>query len=359
MTDTRPAVPVPITPIAAATPAPYTPLPPGSPDSPLSITPPAFPDPIPGILTFGTVNVFAGAPGAGKTTLFADWCRRWQHGKTICGHATNMPTGICYLAGDRGGNAARRIFVHAGVTDINFYSPMEDPAFDEATLLNHRLALDIMRSAINALNPQPGSLLNIDPAAPFYVPGSSNDPRSVAAMMWALHTIARARQITILVTGHFHKQPTDPNARYRRPQDRISGSGAWSGFSDTQMYLIDPEPPDQPYHILGWVPRQSAPEDFKFQRDGTGFVPYQSLEDVGVRMPVPEQAYRLLQLIPDTGIPTSDLLVTAETTLTLKRAMVFRYLKELAAVGVITRPHGRVERVALERVVPRVEAPAN
>ncbi len=333
--------------------------PPGSPDHPLSIPPPAFPDPIPGILTFGTVNVFAGAPGAGKTTMLADWCRRWQRGQTICGHATNMPTGICYLAGDRGGNAARLIFLQAGVDDLNFYSPMEDSAFDEATLLNHRVALDSMRLAIDALNPQPGNVLIIDPAAPFYVPGSSNDPRAVAAMLWALHTIARQRQITIIVVGHFHKQPTDPNARYRRPQDRISGSGAWSGFSDTQIYLIDPEPPTQPYHILGWVPRQSAPEDFKFQRDQTGFIPYQSLEDVGVKMPVPEQAYHLLQLIPDGGITSADLLLAAATTLSIGRSIVFRYLKELDVLGVVTRPYGRVERVALERVVPSAETPGN
>ncbi len=354
----RPPVPVAIAPAAPGRIVLAT-FPAGSPDPPLSIAPPPFPDPIPGILTFGTVNVFAGAPGAGKTTMLADWCRRWQLGKTICGYAINVPTGICYLAGDRGANAARRIFLDAGVTDLNFYSPMEDSLFDEATLLNHRVALEIMRAAIDAINPQPGNLLNIDPAAPFYVPGSSNDPRAVAAMLWALHTISRQRQITINVIGHFHKQPTDPQQRYRRPQDRISGSGAWSGFSDTQIYLIDPEPPQQPYHILGWVPRHSAPEDFKFQREKIGFVPYQSLEDVGVQMPVPEQAYRLLKLIPDDGLQTIQLMAAAEAELGLKRSIVFKYLKDLDAMGVVTRPHGWVKRVALERVQPSVETAGN
>ncbi len=347
---TRPPVPVPL----AQAPRIYQPsdLPPGSPDHPLSIAPAAFPDPIPGILPFGTVSVFAGAPGAGKTTMLAAWYRRWQLGKTICGYATNMPTGICYVAGDRGANAARLIFLEAGVTDLNFYSPIEDSSFDQATLLNRHVALEIMRAAILAVNPQPGNLLTIDPAAPFYVPGSANDARPVAAMLWALHVIARELQITIIVIGHFHKQPSDPNQRYRRPQDRISGSGAWSGFSDTQMYLVDPEPPHQDYHILGWVPRQSAPESFKFRRDDAGFAPYQSLEDVGVKMPVPEQAYKLLTLVPDDGIQTAQLVATAEQLLGIKRSIVQRYLKELDSLGVITRPHGWVRRVALETVTP-------
>ena len=182
MAPPRPVVPVVVASTTAAAPPADT-LPPGSPDHPLSIPPAAFPDPIPGVLPFGTVSIFAGAPGAGKTTMFAAWCRRWREGKTICGYATNMPTGICYLAGDRGGNAARRIFLEAGVADLNFYSPMEDPSFDEETLLNHRVALEIMRNAIDKLDPQPGNLLNIDPAAPFYVPGSANEPRAVAAML--------------------------------------------------------------------------------------------------------------------------------------------------------------------------------
>lgn len=348
-------------PVPIATPAPrvFQPhdLPPGSPDHPLSIPPAAFPDPIPGILPFGTVNVFAGAPGAGKTTMLAAWYRRWQLGKTICGHATNMPTGICYVAGDRGANAARLIFLQAGLTDLNFYSPIEDSSFDQDTLLNRHVALAIMRTAIEAVDPQPGNILTIDPAAPFYVPGSANDARPVAAMLWALHVIARELQITIIVIGHFHKQPSDPNARYRRPQDRISGSGAWSGFSDTQMYLIDPEPPHQDYHILGWVPRQSAPESFKFRREGGLFVPHQSLEDVGVQMPVPEPAYRLMALVPDEGIPTVQLVATAESLLGMSRSASFRYLKELETLGVITRPHGWVRRVPLEQVTVAAGTP--
>lgn len=318
----------------------------------LEIAPAAYPDPIPGILPFGTVSVFAGAPGAGKTTMLAAWFRRWQLNKTICGYATNMPTGFYYLAGDRGGNAARRIFLEAGVTDLHFYSPMEDDTFDQAVLLNHRVALDVLRLAIKRMNPTPGSFLVIDPAAPFYVPGSPNDPRAVAAMLWALHVLARELQITILVIGHFAKQPADAQQRYRRPQDRIAGSLCWSGFSDTQIYLVDPEPPGQDYHVLGWTPRQSAPEEFKFRREGAGFVPHKSLEGVGTQTPVGESAYQLMRLVPDTGIQTAQLITTALETLTISRPTVFRHLKELEALGAITRPHGWVRRVALERVAP-------
>ena len=60
--------------------------------------------------------------------------------------------------------------------------------------------------------------------------------------------------------------------------------------------------------------------------------------------------------IPDSCACT-ELVAAADAALGLKRAIVHRYLKELDAIGVIVRPHGRVQRVALEQVVPQaVEA---
>jgi hypothetical protein len=304
------------------------------------------------VLDFQTVNVFAGAPGAGKTTLTAEWLLRMYDGRTICGLPTGKPTAVYYLSTDRSGHSTKRLFATHNLPDdyLIYYNPIDDPQFDLRQLRNSQIALDTLRWCVDRLNPQPGSLLCTDPAAPFFVPGSPNDPRAVAVLMTTLHVIARERQITILVYAHFGKQSADQSQRYRRPQDRIAGSLAWSGFSDAQMFLVEPEPPQQPYHIFGWNPRHSAPAEFKFERRGPVFVPYRALEDVGAKIQIPANAAATFMLIPVQGIATADLWAAVGTTLGVHRATFFRYLDRLEELGAISRTHGYVKRVPLEAV---------
>lgn len=317
-----------------------------------------FPAPIPDVIDFGTVNILAGAPGVGKTTMFAEWEARWRDGRTICGHQTNRPPGLAYLSADRGGASTKRILDCHKLLDgtwTTYYNPLDDQTFDRKLLRNHLVALETLRWCVQRFTPAiiPGSHLVIDPPAPLFVPGSQNDPRSVAALLWELHVIARELQITIFLLCHFAKQLADIEQRYRRPQDRISGSGAWSGFSDTQMYLCDPEPPAQPYHIVGWNPRNSAPKEYKLIRQGSLFVPYRSLEDTGnlVRIGIPESAYQLFCLIPDEGCTTAVLREAAAGMFGMARSTVFLHLSTLEAKGVVTRTHGFVKRVPIEEVV--------
>ncbi len=337
-------------PVPAADPAQPSNLPPALPDTAPPSPPVPFLDPIPGVIDFGTVNILAAAAGAGKTTLMAEWCARWQSGRSICGWATNPATGIYYLSTDRGGRSTTKLFEAHGFTEYTYYNLIDDPAFQRRIVRNSAGALDVLRGCVDRLNPIPGAYLFIDPGAPFFVPGSSNDPRAVALFLWELHVIARERQITIFVLAHFGKQSTDANQRYRRPQDRISGSGAWVGFSDTQMFLIEPEPPAQPYHLFGWNPRHSAPQEFKFQRQGPVFVPYHSLEDVGAKHSIPLSTRELFMLIPDAGCSTADLEQAAREFLNMPRSTFFYKLKVLENKGVIERPHGQVRRVSLETV---------
>jgi hypothetical protein len=324
----------------------------GTPLDPPSSLATTFPDPIPGVIDFGTVNILAGAAGVGKTTLFVEWCTRWRDGRTICGYPTQAPTGLYYLSTDRGGHSTQRLFAAQNLANVNYYNPLDDPYFDRKQLRTPQLALGTLRWCVDKLNPQPGSHLAIDPAAPFFVPGSQNEPRAVACLLWELHIIARERQITIFPFAHFSKQSADHSQRYHRPQDRISGSGAWVGFSDTQMFMVDPEPPEQPYHIFGWNPRHAPPEEFKFLRSGPSFIPYRSLDDLGspILHNIPESARELFLLIPDGGTTSENLQRAAAEFLGISRATFFRLLAVLESKGVIQRPHGYVKRIPVEQV---------
>lgn len=245
---------------------------------------PRFPDPIPGVIPFGTLTLFAGAPGVGKTAMLADWIVRWRDGRRIWGHATNPPTQFCYVAADRHWASHQQWFNAVGFPEILHYSLVNDPAFDPNELAMPQKAFDLFRrsldNAASGYPPIPGAHVFIDPASPIFISGSPNAARDVARTLIGMSREAQQRQINLTLTAHFGKQIADKTARYQRPQDRIAGSGAFSGFSDTQIYLVDPEPPDHPFHCLGWNPRHKPPEEFPCTRDENGlFIPYDIMKE--------------------------------------------------------------------------------
>ena len=256
-------------------------------DGSLSVSthPSGFPDPIPGVIPFGTLTVFAGAPGVGKTAMIADWIQRWRTARKIWGHFTNPATAYCYIAADRQWASHQLWFDAVGYPDIPRYSLADDPTFDLNSLSNPRTALDLLPRALDrAFNGQPcpaGAHVFIDPVSPIFIAGNPNAARDVARTLLGMSRECQRRQINLTVTAHFSKQAANVQDRYARPQDRIAGSGAFSGFSDTQIYLLDPEPAaQQPWHLLGWNPRHAKPEEFACRRNDTGlFCPYDMLEE--------------------------------------------------------------------------------
>lgn len=273
---------------------------------PAAVSP--FPDPIPGIIPFGTVTIFAGAPGVGKTAMLSDWIVRWRDGKTIWGHPTNAPSQFCYIAADRQWASHQQWFNRAGYPDIPRYSVADDARFDLTELLKPFNALDLFRRSLDKANngqpPIPGAHVFVDPVSPVFIAGSPNNSRDVARTLLNMSRECQQRQINITCAAHFAKQLADIKSRYARPQDRISGSGAFSGFSDTQIYLIDPELPDHPFHVLGWNPRLSQPEEFLCTRDAeTGlFIPYDVIRE-------DEIASRVLDCFEATGATSLAVIV--------------------------------------------------
>ena len=307
--------------------------------------PPAsgFPDPIPGIIPFGTVTIFAGAPGVGKTAMLAEWCQRWRDGAPICGHATSRPTGFYYLAADRQWASHQQWFNAVGFGDIPHYSLADDPTFDLTELLKPYNALTLLTRSLDVLRPLPGAHVFIDPISPLYIAGNPNASRDVARTLLGVSREAQARQINITCTAHFGKQKADKNERYQRPQDRIAGTGAFSGFSDTQIYLIDPEPPLQPYHVLGWVPRHVRPQEFTFTRNDHGlFVPYDVMKDDAM-------ASEILDSFNETGATSIAVLRERAIQRGHSKSAVAHALSRLLHEGRICRlGRGRYQRTQVQ-----------
>lgn len=304
----------------------------------LSVCQPAapFPDPIVGILPFGTVTIFAGAAGVGKTAMLAEWCRRWRDGLTICGKPTNTPTAFYYMAADRQWKSHQQWFDAVGFGDIPHYSIADDPAFSLDKLKNPQNALNCFLEAFNKLRdgrhaPEPGAHVFVDPVSPLYIAGDPNRARDVAGSLLRLSRVAQQYQVNLTCTAHFGKQKTDPKEQYTRPQDRIAGSGAFAGFSDTQIYLIDPVPPQQPYHILGWNPRHAPLEEFHFVRNTQGlFVPYELFAEM-------DREEKVLACVPVDPTPVSLIVHAIEKAIGMPVKTAERYLSQLVKAGRITK----------------------
>ena len=86
-----------------------------------------FPDPIPGIIQFGSTTLFAGSSGSGKSTFLTEWVKRWRDGRTICRHPTNPPTEFYYLTTDRPwAEDHEQRFARVGITDIPHFALADD-----------------------------------------------------------------------------------------------------------------------------------------------------------------------------------------------------------------------------------------
>ncbi len=311
---------------------------------------PAFPDPIPGIIPFGHVTLFAGEARVGKSPMLISWIPRWQTGRTIMGHPTNAPTGFYYLVGDRSWNAYEKWFERVGIPSVPHYAIDDDPTFNLNLLSNEKAAHQVLIESLAKLDMPPGATLIIEPYAPGFMNGDQNRSRDVAAGMHRLRRLCKERQINVIAMVHFHKQPSDESKQYRRFIDRISGSGAFAGYSDTQMYLIGADPPLQPYHIFGWNPPHAPEEQFNYVRGTDGlFSPYSgkvkaSAED-REQQRERQEVEQLYGLLPDTGtIKTSELVDRALDAFTFSQASVYRYLTILEELGRVARPYGYVGR---------------
>ena len=283
-----------------------------------------FPDPIPGVIPFGTLTIFAGAPGVGKTTMLAEWIKRWATGRTICEKPTNPPTAFYFLAGDRQWASHQQWFDAVDYPDIPHYSLADDRTFNRSMLKSSQRTDELIKICLDKLKPIPGSHLFVDPLSPLFISGNPNQPRDVATSLLGFSAICQDYVLNLTATAHFGKQKSDPKEQYTRPQDRIAGSYAFSGFSDTQVYLIDPQPPKEPFHVLGWVPRHAPSETFHFKRDeDTGlFIPYQHYTEQ-------TRVEAVYALVPDEPLAQSAIIGKAQKATGLTVRSIERYLAQL------------------------------
>ena len=267
-----------------------------------------FPDPIPTIIRFGSVNLWSGASGVGKTIMLAEWFARMREGRTIWHKQTNCPTEFCVIAADRDWSTYAEAFRDAGFPDAELKRYVLADSTDENPQGWHKDgALSHFLFCLEKLDPQPGALVLTDPLSPLFIKGDQNRALDCAVSLHWIRRCGRQRQITQILSSNTIKISADPKEGYKRSRDNISGSGALVAYSDTSIYTEPPVDWGEPTTI-GWAPRRAPEETFQCQFDPKTrlFIPYAGVTDEGDTSETDRPSLILTVLPETTGLRKKD-----------------------------------------------------
>lgn len=184
------------------------------------------------------VSLLAGASGAGKTTLLLEVLKHLQQNKPVFGHEITNDLKVGFIAVDRTWEAYKKTAQLVGVDVSQLYvrALIDDDNIDTKVLESNPLQLLMQLLAEMVRNDR--QLVVIDPLA-VLLGCDLNKYHVVAAKLIQLNRFCRINGLTIVGTHHATKARTESG--FKRPQDRINGSGALLGFTSTQLFMSAPE----------------------------------------------------------------------------------------------------------------------
>lgn len=314
-----------------------------------------FPDLIDKIMPAGSINLISGGSGVGKTAFIAEWAARFDQGRQICWKPTRKPAGgIGVIAGDRKWSSHRQWFDAVEFGKIPHYSLRDDAGFNWDALFNRGTLPDTFKRCVQKLGLGRDALVIVDPIS-LFIHGNLIDYKQTAVGLAKLDKVCTELGITVLGIAHTAKQKGDKKDRYVRPQDRILGSAAFAGFTDTVMFLIGPEELDTEYHGFGWIPHHVPSETFSFTRHPeTGlFIPYDApSKDADI--------HHLFSVITEdaNGMPTKEIVDACANQLDVARTTLYNYLNLLMSRGQIEKVgRGKWRRTQRPLVTPPPQDP--
>lgn len=215
---------------------------------------------IEGMIPAGQVHLLGGPSGGGKTTLAFQMLKSMTTGEPFLGRQTRQVR-VAYISGDR---PAESVLETQDRCEVSF------PIFSavDENLVGEDLITKIFPRLSAVCGGRP-DLIYIDGFTAFVPGGFLNNYSIVAKWLAGLQRYCRKMGITII--GACHTTKTKEGEKFTNPRQRIAGSVAWAGFSETVLIIepLDGEK-DKAKRVVHILPRNHAEETMflKFNSEG-------------------------------------------------------------------------------------------
>jgi AAA domain len=216
---------------------------------------------IEGMIPANQVHLLGGPSGGGKTTLAFQMLNALISGEPFLGRWTK-PVNVAYVSGDRPAESVLETQDRCGVSFPIF------SAVDE-NLVGEDLITKIFPRLTATCGGERPDVIYIDGFTAFVPGGYLNNYAIVAKWLASLQRYARKMKITII--GACHTTKVKEGEKFTNPRQRIAGSVAWAGFSETVLIIepLDGEK-DKAKRVVHILPRNHAEEQMflKFNSEG-------------------------------------------------------------------------------------------
>lgn len=214
-----------------------------------------------GLFPKGQVHLFAGASGAGKTTLAFEMYRaltqldgEWLGRKTI-------PAAWAYISGDRASNSVKLTQKRVGV-DFKIFSMVDHG------LVGADVVSDVFPLLPKFYGYRP-NFIYIDGFTSMCPGGKLNEYQPVAKWLATLQMYCQRKNLTIV--GACHCTKVREGEQFIDPRQRIAGSVAWAAYSESVVLVEQDNGKDNGKRRVMLLPRNAASDaiPMEFKQDGT------------------------------------------------------------------------------------------
>lgn len=287
---------------------------------------------IDGLLPKNEVSILAGASGAGKTTLLMYVIKCLQTNEPVFGHKVEKNLKVGYIAADRTWEAYKRLADTTGVdlNQMHVRALIDDDNIDTENF--ERNPQSLMYKLLKEMHDLNVHLVIVDPLVVFM--GCDTRMYHVnAARLIQLNRFCRKHDLTILGTHHATKARSD--FTFKRPQDRINGSGALLGFTSTQLFLAAADETGNEYTEWHIISHHAPAKVIQLKRGENGLF-VQADPEMDFTDKAEQAAGAIISMLPPDGTPMQKKQIFERTKL-LNPRTVDEQLKVLIYQGVVAK----------------------
>ena len=292
---------------------------------------------IDGLLPENQIHLIGGPSGSGKTTLMFQMQQSLTTGVQFLGRKVNRTVRWAYVSGDRTAESVGETQARCGVAFPVF-------SLVDENLIGEDLCGKIIPRLTHVYGYRP-DFVYVDGFTSLVPEGKFNDYKTVARWLGGIQRYCKMKKIVVM--GACHTTKTKEGEKFLNPRQRIAGSVAWAGFSETVMII---EPPDDHredhLRVLSLLPRNQASEHIRLRFNQGGILVMDESEE---RRDMAADFILSEMLVPGGSIEY-QVLLSAAGAKGVSRTSLDRWLRGLVESGGLVREKKGVYNVTVDTI---------